>query len=261
MASKFSDVDSLLKTLKFGAYEYRRHWTLQRFPDTFKPFLFAAFVTLLAVLIHLVRVQRLVDRRTAELRREMVERKKELEAQNREVVARFHRLERISTMSMISIMVAHELRQPLSALRYGLFTIGAVLERQGWKDAVVEKALFQSRRQTDRIKDIVEHVYACSRSARRDSLVSLESLVDEVLSEARSMHLAVDDIDLQLEPRFFVRGNLFELKLAVFNLLKNAVQASSDSAPAICIRSKHTDTGIELEVSDQGGAHHHTRST
>ena len=81
IANSFSEIDGLFKSLKFGRYEYLRHWTFERFWSVSWPFVMAGLIALLGLLLHLSRVRRLVAQRTAELRTEMANRE-ELEKHN-----------------------------------------------------------------------------------------------------------------------------------------------------------------------------------
>lgn len=250
LANSFSEVESLFRTLKLGRYEYLRHWTVRRVWNEFWPFFLAGAVALLGLLIHLRRVHQLVDERTKDLRDEM-EARHRLEERNRSVTERFHRLERMSTMGMISNMVAHDLRQPLTALRYGLYTIGKALAKDGRQSEVVEKAIAQSRRQIERINEIVEHVRKYSKDARRDEVLSLTDLVREALAEASQLGVLTSPGSLQSDEGVYIRGNHLELKLVLLNLIKNSVQGAGDAPAEISVSVERTPTSAVLVFADR----------
>lgn len=250
LANSFSEVEILFRTLKLGRYEYLRHWTVRRVWNEFWPFVLAGAVALLGLLIHLRRVHQLVNERTQELREEM-ETRYRLEERNRNVTERFHRLERMSTMGMISNMVAHDLRQPLTALRYGLYTINQVLAKNGWHSDVIEKAITQSRRQTERINAIVEHVRKYSKEARRDEVLSLMDLVSEALAEASQLGILSQPGRLTADDTVYVRGNHLELKLVFLNLVKNSVQGAGTKPAEIDVSIDRTPTSAVLIFADR----------
>ena len=162
-ANSFKSIDQLYRELKWGRYEYLRHWTFTRVWEAVWPFALAALVAFLALMLHLRRVNALVERRTRELNDEAA-RRMALEESNTALLQKFHRYEQMSTMGMLSNMVAHEIRQPLSALRYALRTIEMAAARDEEDSAVIEKSCAKARRQTERINDIVEHVCSYART-------------------------------------------------------------------------------------------------
>ena len=66
-ANSFKSIDQLYRELKWGRYEYLRHWTFTRVWEAVWPFALAALVAFLALMLHLRRVNALVERRTREL--------------------------------------------------------------------------------------------------------------------------------------------------------------------------------------------------
>ncbi len=71
IANSFSQIDDLYKSLKTGRYEYLNHWTLRGFMEKAWPFLLAGLVGLLALILHLSRVQALGTKRTAQLKKRL----------------------------------------------------------------------------------------------------------------------------------------------------------------------------------------------
>lgn len=249
IANSFSNIDDLYKALKFGRYDYLRHWTLERFWHIAWPFVLAGIVALCALLLHLQRVQHLVDKRTEELRSEM-KRRELLERQNAAIADKFHRLERTSTLGTISNMVAHELRQPLSALRYALRTIEMFNDKET-RSPLLTRATDAARRQSDRIGAILDHVRSYARSENLSESVNPADVIEECLAEAIQTGILPSRPATHLERDLRVKANRLELQLVVFNLLKNSSEATEGRDPHISIRLTKDASGVLLVISDQ----------
>ena len=253
IANSFSQIDDLYRSLKFGRYEYLRHWTFARFWAVSWPFFLAALVGFLALLWHLLRVKRLVEERTSELARE-IENRKRLEAENAEASLRFHRLERISTMGQLSNMVAHELRQPLAALHTFLHTIGMVVRKEGIASGVLAKALEGASAQSARIGDIIDHVCSYYRHGRKQETVDVSAVIDEVLREASQIGLTHYPVRCRIAAGPRVLGDPLEIKLVVYNLIKNSVEAAGGEDPGLELALEEAPGEAVLRCSDSARA-------
>lgn len=252
IANSFSQIDDLYKSLKTGRYEYLNHWTLRGFLEKAWPFLMAGFVGLLGLILHLSRVQALVTKRTAQLKREVVNRVN-LERQNRQIVEKFSNLEKASTLGMISNMVAHELRQPLSALSYSLFTLNMVFEKEGVSSEVGQKAISKAKKQVSRISSIVDHVYRYAKNDRHTESISLKGLIDEVVNEIK-ISSPSSIINVQADKDVLIQGNKLELQLALYNVLKNSIEACESGKVEINILLESEKALALLSVSDNSKA-------
>lgn len=252
VANSFSSIDDLYKTLRFGRYAYLDQWTLERFWRAAWPFLMAGLFALLVLIYHFVRVKQLVIRRTKELSDE-IERRKQLERENDEVSEKFYRMERVSTMGQLSNMVAHELRQPLAALHARLHTIGMVVKRENLTSPTLGKALAGSLKETDRINAIVDHICSYYRGGRKSVRTDMDAVAREVIQESRQIGLTEFGISYRGEEGAFVRGDPLELKLVVYNLVKNSVEARLSKAidPRVAITVDKTRDTVILTVSDE----------
>ena len=152
---------------------------------------------------------------------------------------------------MLSNMVAHEIRQPLSALRYALRTIEMAAARDEEDSAVIEKSCAKARRQTERINDIVEHVCSYARTDRRNLPINLSELIRETVAEAAQMKLIHHAVTLVLSDNVFITGNPLELQLVVLNLLKNSSEAAAGRNPQSKIALTCGEDHVELIVSDE----------
>lgn len=261
IANRFQDLDTLYKTLHWGRYEYLSHWTFKRFWMIAWPYLLAALVAFTALLWHLKRVNRLVEERTLELRNEVSQREA-LQNHLSALKEKFHRLERISTLGMISNMVAHDIRQPLSALRYALRTIEQVTQKEANLPPVMTLSCERARRQTERINAIIENVCAYARNPKPRERHNLVDLIRETLSEAYVLgaisgpvkcngvafeELGKDSVTRDTQ-EVWVDVNPLEIQLALLNLLKNAQQeADRLGESAVSQHNAHLSIYVEAQ--------------
>lgn len=176
-----------------------------------------------------VLVSRVVASRTKALVK-IIDEKTELEESNRENRSRLSQLERAGIVSELSSMIAHELRQPVSALINYADGLQLYLGGKG-KDPMVEEATREIAREAERVSDIVERV---RRYAKQKSQVHAPIDLCEVTKRAfTTFRSSTDQTGVRITSDFSesapVQGDPLELELLVVNLLKNALHAAQRS--------------------------------
>ena len=111
VATDFSTIDNLYKTLKIGPYQFLREWSVTRFWETFRLPIFLVIGLIVGLIFHSVRVTQLVHRKTRELT-EALARETELKQEAQQAGERIALLQRSGIIGQMSSMIAHELRQP-----------------------------------------------------------------------------------------------------------------------------------------------------
>ena len=145
-ASGFLKVYDLMKSLKLGPYEHLRETTVKDFILSHQKELLLAALLLCAILVHVVRVNWLVNRRTEELKFALaVQRATERKA--RENRQKLDLLEKSRVISQMSSIFAHEVKQPITNLIYYASALSLLLQQLGVKDDRVEYALKQMNSQ------------------------------------------------------------------------------------------------------------------
>jgi signal transduction histidine kinase len=162
--------------------------------------------------------------------------------------------ERLSVLGQLTATVAHELRNPLSAIRNTLFTIREISTGAGLS---LERPIARIQRSIGRCDRIAGDLIEYTR-ARELSRVSM--VFDEWLHQMLAEHPLPTNVLLveQLEAGdATVRIDTDRLRRVVINLLDNAAQAIAEMPPGpelqrIVVRSALYDDGVELTVTDTG---------
>lgn len=246
VATDFKAVDELLASLSLGPYARPEPWTLERFLRRYWPHVSVAAALLAALLLHAWRADVLVRRREMELQ----------EAARRERAQRdrIETLQRAGVVGQLSSLIAHEIHQPLAAIR--LFA-----------DGLVRRAS-QGTLTKDKIISVGEHIAHDAERAR--------AVVDRVREYARERQPAKEPVDLahltahlrETYPALFAKsgaptpsesdplwvyGRPIELELVIVNLLRNAVEAASHARePAVTVRTFRDGHHVVLTIQDNG---------
>jgi signal transduction histidine kinase len=171
---------------------------------------------------------------------------------------RRERLARLMTGDAVSASIAHEVRQPLSAM---ILVAGAGLR---WLDRATPdldeaKAAFKEIVATsNRAEAVIGSIRAIFRKdvGTRTSL-DINELVREALALMRG-ELQTHRVSVQAEPNERlprVKGDRVQLQQVLLNLITNAIDsmAATDGARVLCVRSKVNESGgVMVSVEDTG---------
>lgn len=237
-----TNVLALMERLKLGPYASLRDTSPAALLARYRVEVGGALALLALLLVHVVRVNLLVRRRTRELTEESEKREAAAEAL-RQSRQRLANLERAGTVAQLSALFAHEVKQPITAIVNYLTGI-RMLRAQGENAPErEEKALGLALEAAYRAADIVERV---RRTAKHEAPemrpVDLREVVDEALRHAGlQKHPEVEcraetgtetakdggkEAGTETEPApIMVSGDPLELQLVVVNLVKNALEA------------------------------------
>lgn len=247
VASDFTRIDALFKTLRIGHYAYLREWTLQRIWQEYRGWVLVLCAALGLVVWHAVVVTFEVRRKTRRLRLAMQQRS---QAQNEVLVmqTRLQALERASLVGMLSNMVAHELKQPLGAISNyadGICTVTRCASDAPAQLEMIGIAARQIIEQTQRASAIIERVrgYAKHAGTKPSQTISIGSLVQQCVRDFRLLARRAPQFRLDIDARASTRGDPVELALVILNLFKNATEAMEQVA----------DAHIDVHVDDASG--------
>jgi PAS domain S-box-containing protein len=181
-----------------------------------------------------------------ELQRRVEERTAALKAAQGDLL----RKERLSALGQLTATMAHELRNPLSAIRNTLF---AVKETAAAKEVSLDRPLGRIERSVERCDRIISDLLDFTRiKALHRAAVAPDAWLDELLSEQRLPP------DIALERKFAadctVEIDAEQMRRVVINLVENAAQAIPDSAAErrITVSTARVGESFEMVVEDTG---------
>lgn len=236
VATDFLSVDNLYRALEMGPYAYLKESVLSRFIDEYKPFIITVLLAALVLLLQLAHTRRLLEKRTRQVKA-MARREADQER-------RLLFLERNTTVSQLSSMIAHELHQPLAAIR--LYAKGLErLERRAAASDDVLQVVESIASEASRAKEIVERVRLYAKNRRppgEDVHVSdlLASACSHFAASTLTNGAPAMKVRIAEAPRFtdcVLHVAALEMELVFLNLMKNARDARA------------TDLLVESETS------------
>ncbi|HXP30321.1 MAG TPA: ATP-binding protein [Stellaceae bacterium] len=184
-----------------------------------------------------------------ELARRVEERTKELRAAQSELV----RSERLSALGQLTATVAHELRNPLSAIRNTVFVIKDTATKSGLS---LERPITRVERNIGRCDRIITDLLDYTRMRELNCMpVSADPWFREVLAEQHPPEGIELVCDLAA-PNCEINCDSDRLRRVVINLLENAAQAIADrnGAPErrITVRTRSSGPTFEFAIEDTG---------
>jgi C4-dicarboxylate-specific signal transduction histidine kinase len=184
--------------------------------------------------------------------------RKEAEAQSAEDRAMMMHLSRISTVGQLSVGIAHQLNQPLAAIRFNTDTARKILKRLELGAGELKEILDDINEENKRAADIIRNVSALYRRAPVEAArFEINELVLETVQllkeEAIWRHVTVRvEPAVDLPP---VRGSRVQIQQVLLNLMLNGMQAMSETPNEIRVLILQTamdDRWVTVTIADHG---------
>jgi two-component system sensor histidine kinase HydH len=159
--------------------------------------------------------------------------------------------ERMASLGRLAAGLAHEIRNPLGSIA------GSVqLLRSGKGLDEEDQQLCEIiQRETNRLNDLVTDMLDLSRPRKPElAIVDAATVAREVVALAGKSGRALSDVNVVFiadGQTALVRADNAQLRQLVWNLVRNAVQASGAGAE-VQVSVKRAPEGVELAVVDQG---------
>jgi two-component system sensor histidine kinase TtrS len=250
-------VHELYQELRAGPYAGLGAVTPEALVRRFWPWLLGLFALLAGWVIHTVRVEYQVQRRTRELR-EALQARKEAETRVRQNQEQMDHLSRLSVLGELSGNLAHEINQPLTSM--GTYA-RSLLRRQArgtlTADALTE-ACTEIANESERAGGIVQRI---RHFARKRPAVREPSDLVAIANEARRLllgmlaHAPVITIEDRTLGTCSVLADGQQIQQVLLNLVKNAIDASRDlpgQRQEIDIVIEAADRRVLVHVIDRG---------
>lgn len=195
---------------------------------------------------HSIVVERMVRQRSAELM-ETVKKQRAAERQ-------FEELERLSVVSQMSNIVAHELRQPLAAITNFAMGLRRRKDNGSLTDDSLEFALGRILSENERASDIVEHVRGYARRRERQVVtIDLGELTRKIMSSIKATTTTSIAMHCEMPSDLVVDGDTLEVELILRNLIKNAAESVAHTPDAkVMVRGERVVDQVKLVIEDNG---------
>lgn len=255
VGTDYRSVDNLYRALKMGPYGYLRDWTFTRIWREYSTPVSALIVLIIAWFWHSVRVTRLVQVRTEELKKAL-EREKELKELATETSERVAKLQRVGIVGQISSMIAHELRQPMGAMSLYITSARRLLKRDEVDKTLLTGVLDKLDAQTKRANSIIDNVRGYAKGKKEERRpTNLKDVISMAVTswKGTGRHPNVD-IVVEADMDIWFEANALEWEIVVLNLIKNAAEASFEvENPLIVVGLEKTGpVKARLTVTDNG---------
>jgi two-component system C4-dicarboxylate transport sensor histidine kinase DctB len=198
------------------------------------------------------RTQELSDANTA-LREEVAERSR-TEARLRNTQNELVQAGKLAALGQMSAAIAHEVNQPLGAIRTFLASTKVYLQRSDLKSVTKNLDLIDGL--AERMAAITQHLKSFARKSdtRHPEPVDVAKAIDGALflleSEIKSARVA---IVREVDSALLVSGHSVQLEQVLLNLIQNAVDAVSGvKLPKVEISARGGDGAVRIVVADNG---------
>lgn len=252
VANDFSKAIGLYE--KLGLEPFVKPITWRDFLVKYAVWLFGAFSLLILLVLHTLRTEALVTKRTAELSTAL-KTKNELEKQAKESQEKILQLERSGVISQMSGMLAHEVRQPVESLLNYTAGLKMYLNKKGKSDEVVDAASEAISTEAKRISGIVGRVRQYARNSKKElEIIQVSNLIDRAL---RTFSCSPKSSGItfikHVEEELHIEADPLELELVLINLFRNASEAmQNEEEKKIEIHAASSGNKVLVTVRDNG---------
>lgn len=253
----YQPVRDVFREMKAGPYTYLRDITPQAIAKRFWPWLLGIAAVLAGWLVHTVRVEYQVLRRTAQLR-ESLEARKAAETRMRDNQEQMDHLSRLSVLGELSGGLAHEINQPLTTIS----TYARSMLRRQANGALTPEAVTEActeiANEAERAAGIVQRIrnFVKKRDAMR-SEIDLVAVADDAkrLVTGILAHPPSISIEDRTKGTCSVLADAPQIQQVLLNLIKNAVDAARDlpaERQGIELLIEQEDKRVVVHVTDRG---------
>ena len=184
-----------------------------------------------------------------EYQRRLEEYAHNLEKMVEEKVKELREKEELATLGMMTVMVAHDLRNPLQAIMNRTYLINEIIKNvQDETRERIKEHLQAVTKDINYMNKIVQDLQYLGKHEARLAPTNLKTLVEEAFNnipkpENIKVTLDVDDVQAQLDQNLIAR--------ALSNLILNSIQAMPEGG-TLTVKAKSKEDAIEFTVQDTG---------
>lgn len=173
------------------------------------------------------------------------------------IIRSFEKLAEVSRMKTEFVnIVSHQLRSPLSNLKWGVeFLMSGKSEKTAEKQQEYLQILKEN---TEKMEELISNLLIVSRIEQgeffpKKEKISLDDLIEKAIKEAELFTLA-SNLKIEFKKKKElpqVNADPFQLKLAIDNLLNNAIRYSKKKE-SIEIKLEEKNKTLRFEIRDNG---------
>ena len=158
-------------------------------------------------------------------------------------------MERLSVVSLLSSMVAHEIKQPITNISYYAGGLLMFLKKKGLEASTGSEFIKAIQSEVKRSTDIIEHVRGYAKERPKEfSPCDLQSVVSGAIKYQKNPILIN-----RVKKSCLVFADKFDLEFIVSNFVKNALSAVAGIRnPKVEIYVEDEGARWRLSVSDNG---------
>jgi C4-dicarboxylate-specific signal transduction histidine kinase len=180
------------------------------------------------------------------------------EVQSRQRSAELAHINRFSTAGELTATIAHEINQPLGAIRTNIETAEIMIKSPAPDLQEIGEILADIRRDDERASEVIGRLRSLLKKAPFElKHVDLNEVVRETMQFLSALAIAreVDLASFIAPTPLPVKGDLIQLQQVILNLIVNAMDAMSGMPSAerrITVSTARYGDSAELSVSDVG---------
>lgn len=256
VATNFNEVDRLLRSLDQDAWAADRAWSFRNVLNRYWHIVLTIFILVLCLIFYSSIVSLLVRRRTSQLdlalKRERQLKKKSLDASRR-----IEQMQRIGAFNQLSSLFAHELGQPLYAIRCFCFALRKEINKTGTRSQEVLETVQDIEKQTVRADEIIQKTrnYLKAKKCSTRVLLVQEALSTAIETFNVTLHRKAEIRVECTKSSLYCFVDSLDFELIVINLLRNAYEAvqRTGKKPIIYVEVVNAiDDYVSVSVEDNG---------
>lgn len=253
----YQSVDDLYRELKLGRYAYMREYSLAEMVRRYWGWMVFGFGLLAAWLAHTVRVEYLIGQRTRALRAAQ-EVRLSMEEDARRRQATLDHTARLAILGEMASAIAHELNQPLAAIRNFAHGIARRVNAGRMEAPPLLEGANEIATQSERAANIIRNIRGFARkNVPGQRIFDLVPVLEEAVSMFACAHPHARVIwKPGLEPQSAcVMADPQQLQQVMLNLLKNALDAQQSIGRArepIELQLDLDGASYRMKVRDHG---------
>lgn len=196
------------------------------------------------------RARKASDLQVIEFQRQLQLRINDLDSANKELI-QMRRIEKFAATGRIARNIAHEVRNPLTNINLAIAQLKSDLPADENSSMLFEMV----NRNCNRINQLITELLNATRFAELNyQPISIHVLMDEALDLAKD-RVALKQIKVEKnygQGKFIISADKEKMKIALLNIIVNAVEAMEKQTGVIKISTSIEDKKCLLEISDNG---------